>query len=80
MRTTLAINDQLLEQAKRRAQAAGVTLGSFVEEALRRELATGRTGRRPVDLPVSRADGGAAPGVDLTSNRGLYDAMGSDVA
>jgi hypothetical protein len=80
MRTTLAIDDRLLHEAKSRAQAAGMTLGAFVEEALRRELAAGRSTRQSVALPVSRATGGAAPGVDLTSNRGLYDAMGVDVA
>lgn len=79
MRTTLAINDRLLEQAKERARAAGLTLGAYVEEALRRDLANDRPARRPVRLTVSSASGGA-PGVDLTSNRGLYEAMGTDVA
>lgn len=80
MRTTLAIDDRLLEQAKARARQSGVTLGAYVEEALRRDLAAVRAARRPVSLPVSAASGGPRPGVDLTTNRGLYDAMGSDVA
>jgi len=80
MRTTLAIDDDLLEQAKRRAQAAGMTLGAYVEEALRRDLASGPASRQSVRLTVSSASGGALPGVDLTTNRGLYEAMGTDVA
>ncbi|MGB4779382.1 hypothetical protein [Microbacterium sp.] len=80
MRTTLSINDRLLAQAKERAHAAGLTLGAYVEEAIRRDLATERSARGTVRLTVSSASGGAQRGVDLTTNRGLYDAMGIDVA
>lgn len=80
MRTTLAIDDELLEQAKARAQAAGMTLGAYVEGALRRDLASGGPSRKPVRLTVSSASGGPHPGVDLSTNRGLYEAMGADVA
>lgn len=80
MRTTLAIDDQLLAEAKKRAHESGVTLGAYVEDALRRDLASRRASRGPVDLTVSSATGGPRPGVDLTSNRGLYDAIGTDVA
>lgn len=80
MRTTLSIDDRLLAEAKARAHAAGITLGSYVEDALRRDLAARRSARGPVPLTVSSATGGPRPGVDLTSNRGLYDAIGTDVA
>ncbi|UJP10331.1 hypothetical protein L2X99_01025 [Microbacterium sp. KUDC0406] len=80
MRTTLSINDRLLAQAKARAQESGVTLGAYVEEVLRRDLAASRPARRPVTLTVSAATGGAQPGVDLTTNRGLYEAMGTEIA
>lgn len=81
MRTTLAIDDQLLAEAKTRAHEAGITLGAYVEEALRRDLAARRAVQRgPVHLTVSSATGGARPGVDLSSNRGLYDAIGTDIA
>lgn len=80
MRTTLSINEQLLAQAKARAQEAGMTLGAYVEEALRRDLAAEHRRRRPVTLTVSSATGGSQPGVDLTTNRGLYEAMGAEVA
>lgn len=75
MRTTLSIDDQVLRLAKARARAAGQTLGAYVEDALRRDLATPPVQRERVHLTVSSATGGARPGVDLTTNRGLYDAM-----
>lgn len=80
MRTTLSIDDQLLAEAKRRAQESGITLGAFVEDALRSAFATPRRRHGRVHLTTSTATGGPRAGVDLTSNRGLYDAMGTDVA
>ncbi|MFT4259617.1 type II toxin-antitoxin system VapB family antitoxin [Microbacterium sp.] len=80
MRTTLSIDDHLLAEAKKRAHEAGTTLGAYVEDALRRDLAVRRASSGPVRLTVSSATGGARPGVDLSSNRGLYDAIGTDVA
>ncbi len=38
-KTTIEINDALLEEAKELARADGTTLRAVVEEALRRELA-----------------------------------------
>ncbi len=80
MRTTVSINDELLARAKARAQADGRTLGSYIEEVLRQHLATPERTPQDVHLTISRATGGAQPGVDLTTNRGLYDAMGVEVA
>ena len=39
MRTTVALSEPLLRQAKRRAAERGVTLSEFVEDALRFHLA-----------------------------------------
>jgi Arc/MetJ family transcription regulator len=74
MRTTIAIDDQLLAQAKRLASAERLTLGEFVEEALRRALTEPRQ-RKPLMLPVFTGGTGMNPGIDPTSNRSLYDAM-----
>ena len=74
MRTTIAINDQLLAAAKKAARRRGYTLGRFIEEALRRELAQ-RVAVRPPDLPVFRGGTGPQPGVDLRSNRALIDLL-----
>lgn len=38
MRTTLAIDDQLLEKARHLAQAEGVSLGTIVNRSLRQTL------------------------------------------
>ena len=45
MRTTVSISDELLVAAKRRARLRGQSLGSVIEDALRRELAA--VGSRP---------------------------------
>ena len=70
----MAIDDELLASAKRRARERGQTLGEVVGDALRRELA------RPsevsdVEVPVFAGGSGPQPGVDLTSNRALREAL-----
>ena len=77
MRTTVRIDDALLERAKRRAAAQGATLGSYMEEALRQHLSSLPTPHQDVDLPVfdGGADGGLHPGIDPASNRALYEAL-----
>lgn len=75
MRTTVAIDDHLLATAKRRAHGLGLTLGQLVEEALRRELGTEETpGNRP-EVPVFQDGDGVRPGIDVTSNRALLEAL-----
>lgn len=75
MRTTLAIDDVLLAVAKRRAAEQGLTLGHFVERAVRHELARqDPTGPRP-EVPVHHGVGGVRPGVDVTSNRSVLEAL-----
>lgn len=75
MRTTISISDELLTAAKRRARERGQTLGSVVEDALRRELATvGEPSPRP-SVPVLTRGTGPRPGLDLTSNRALYEVL-----
>ena len=74
MRTTLSIDDELLARAKRRASRRQLTLGQYVEEALRRELLAEEAAPARVELPVFNG-GRARPGIDLSSNRDLYDAL-----
>jgi hypothetical protein len=75
MRTTVTIADELLEAAKQRARARGQTLGGLVEDALRRELALTDEPPAAVEIPVFRGGTGPRPGVDLTSNRALYELL-----
>ena len=74
MRTTVSLNDELLAAAKRRARERGQTLGEVVESALRRELAAPTALDGPA-VPVFRGGGGPRPGIDLTSNRALREAL-----
>jgi hypothetical protein len=75
MRTTVSISDELLAAAKRRARERGETLGDVVDAALRRELADpGPPVERPA-VPVFRGGTGPRPGIDLTSNRALHEAL-----
>lgn len=74
MRTTVNIDDRLLAASKAAARDAGITLGEFVEGSLRLRLTT-RAGDPGPALPVFRDGTGPRPGVDLSSNRSLYDAL-----
>ena len=75
MRTTVSISDELLAAAKRRAAERGQSLGSLIEDALRRELATiPHRGPRP-KVPVFSGGTGPRPGLDLTSNRALHETL-----
>jgi hypothetical protein len=78
MRTTVAVDDHLLEAAKRRARERGQTLGQIVEDALRRELAE-PAACKPSEVPVFRGGDGPLPGVDLRSNSALGELLDRDV-
>jgi hypothetical protein len=79
MRTTVSISDELLAAAKRRARERGQTLGELVDAALQREL---NEAGAPVDappVPVFRGGTGPRPGIDLSSNRALLEALDEGV-
>jgi hypothetical protein len=79
MRTTVSISDELLRAAKTRARETGRTLGEVVEAALRRELSgTPRDDDRP-PVPVFRGGNGPRPGIDLSSNAALHEALDDSV-
>lgn len=78
MRTTIAVDDNLLAAARRRARDRGQTLGKVVEDALRREFAA-PVDVEPVSVPVFRGGGGPLPGIDLASNRAVREALDQDV-
>ncbi|HUP70139.1 MAG TPA: YlcI/YnfO family protein [Acidimicrobiales bacterium] len=79
MRTTVSIDDELLAAARRRASQRGETLGQVVEAALRRELARAQDVARAPRIPVFASGSGPRPGIDLTSNRALHEALDDDV-
>jgi len=78
MRTTVRLDDALLDQAKREAANRHETLTALIEQGLRLVLAQSRSAqsrRKRVVLPTCRAGGGVLPGVDLNNNAGLLDLM-----
>jgi hypothetical protein len=79
MRTTISISDELLSAAKRRARERGQTLGQLVDRALQRELNEADVPRDPPAVPVFRGGTGPRPGIDLTSNRALLEALDDGV-
>jgi Bacterial antitoxin of type II TA system, VapB len=79
MRTTISISDELLTAAKRRARERGQTLGEVVDAALRRELSRPRMETERPTVPVFRGGTGPRPGIDLTSNRALFEALDEEL-
>lgn len=75
MKTTLEIDDRLLERAKRHAAARGTTLRAVVEDALRAGLAAkpGRAVRYRFDPPTVR--GTAPASADVADRNALYDVL-----
>jgi hypothetical protein len=77
MRTTVRLEEALLERARAEAARRKTTLTSLIEQGL--ELVLRRPMKRlerpPVDLPECRAGGGVLPGVDLNDSASLLDRM-----
>ena len=77
MRTTIDINDALLRAVKARAARDHKTLKETFEQALRAFLANPAPVAIAPPLPVFRGQG-MQPGVDLTDNAALLDAMDAE--
>lgn len=77
MRTTVRLDDALLEHARREAARRGVTLTFLIEQGMRMVLRRPmkRSDRPAVALPVCRAGGGTLAGVDLDDSASLLDRM-----
>jgi hypothetical protein len=76
MRTTLDIQDDVLQQARVRAAETRQTLGELVSDALR-QLFEAEERHAPLpELPVAR-ESAIVPGADL-SPRGLKDLLDDD--
>jgi hypothetical protein len=79
MRTTVSISDELLVAAKRRASERGQTLGEVIDRALQRELSDAEPPGDVPPVPVFRGGTGPRPGIDLSSNRALLEALDDGV-
>lgn len=70
MKTTLILEDALVERVRVRARERGVSMSSIVEEAIVRLFAEAPAAREPIDLP-SYPMGPAR--VDISDRNALYD-------
>jgi hypothetical protein len=75
MKTTLEIDDRLLERAKRHASAHGTTLRAVVEEALRARLAPRPEERARYRFAPPTVRGSSAPAIDVADRNALYDLL-----
>ncbi len=74
MRTTIALEDELLRLLKKRAADENRSLQALVNDLLRRALTSlGRPRGYRLKLPVWKA--AERPGVDITDRDQLYDLM-----
>ncbi|MBV9633073.1 MAG: hypothetical protein JO163_06175 [Methylobacteriaceae bacterium] len=81
-RTTVRLPEELLDRAKRKADAEGRTVTSLIEEGLRVVLSeTSRSANLKRTLPpISKARGGLLPGIDMTDSAMLQELDDLDAA
>jgi hypothetical protein len=77
MRTTVSIQDSLLQRAKEASLQRGCSLSEVVGDALRMALTSQPKSRRtdPTRRLKTFRGSGLQPGVDLTSSGGLIELM-----
>jgi hypothetical protein len=79
MRTTVRIDDEVYRRVKQLADRSGRTIGQVIEDAI--QLAFRPT---PKDVSIESlpvfGGSGVMPGVDLTSNRSIAEAMDEGVS
>jgi hypothetical protein len=73
MKTTLVLDDALVERVRERAKERGVSMSSVVEEAIFRMLTDeSAPDHPPLDLPSFNSGGYL---VDVTDRNAIYDAL-----
>jgi hypothetical protein len=76
MRTTVTIEDELLQQAKEAAVESGRTLSEVIGDALREVLhRKSVTPRYQVELITAGSGGRVVPGLDFSDNAAVRAAM-----
>ncbi len=76
MRTTIRLDDQLLEKAKQYALAHGTTFTAVVDDALREKLMARPSKKKQSKTKLKTVNGkGVNPGIDLDDSASLLDAM-----
>lgn len=77
MRTTIRLDDELLNEVKQYAVRSGKTLTAVIDEALRHMLSRQQKNEdnyRPIRL-ITSGHGGLLPGVDLDDSANLIELM-----
>ena len=75
MKTTLEIDDRLLERAKQHAATRGTTLRAVVEEALRARLTPRPEVRARYRFSPPTVRGSSPPALDVADRNALYDLL-----
>jgi hypothetical protein len=75
-RTTIRLDEGLLDHARGEAQRRGMTLTALIEEGLRLVMARNPgVGKTRIEIPICRNGGGTLPGVDLNDSGAMLDLM-----
>jgi len=74
-RTTVRLPKELLDRARRKATAEGVTLTALIEDGLRRVVSEkpSKPSAKRVLPRISKATGGLLPGIDLTNSASIQE-------
>jgi hypothetical protein len=82
VRTTVTINDELLSEVKALAAREDRTIGSVLEDAIRRLLdESPPTSQRRFELPIFEPKvPGLRPGVDLLDRESIAEALGDNAS
>jgi hypothetical protein len=75
MRTTLNLDDALMQAVKQRALDTGCTMTAVIEEAIRDALLRKQVPAKSYRLQWPTVRGRLLPGVDLIDRNALYDRM-----
>jgi hypothetical protein len=74
VRTTIRLDDQLLEQAKQYALTHGITFTAVVEDALRKKLISRHAVKKQARIKLKTVSGkGVNAGIDLDESASLLD-------
>ena len=75
MKTTLNIDDSVMQRLREEAARRGTTMSALVEAGLRRVLAEPEAARQPEVLPPLPSWNGGGELVDISDRDALYRAM-----
>ncbi len=77
LRTTVRLEESLLEQAKAEAARRNTTVTALIEQGLYLVIKEGQKpkARKKIELPISTKGGGPLPGIDISNSADLLDIM-----